>query len=80
MTNTHAPPLPLPNPEAWMTKSKAAELMGCSTRTIDRFIDSGTLAAYRPQHGRTETPHVLLWAADVEELDKARRRVQARRG
>jgi excisionase family DNA binding protein len=67
--------LPLPNPSDWMTIDAAAELLGCSRRTVTRLMDSGALNGYQPARGKTETDRWLLWRPEVDEVLQARRRL-----
>ena len=51
---------------ALISKGRAAELLDCSTRTIDRYLDRGLLVAHRdPGSGRVgiELPGVQALAA-----------------
>lgn len=68
--------LPLPNPGDWFSRGAAAEVLGVSIRTIERYVDDGTLKGYKPITAEGEKGPVLLWRADVLELEQAIKRVK----
>ena len=63
----------MPNPADWATIDWAARKLGCHRRTVARYIDAGTLAAFRPMHADGERVQTLLWTAQVLELVEAKR-------
>lgn len=67
--------LPLPNPEDWITRAGAAELLGISPRQVSRVIVAGRLGAYRPRGATTEQKPALLWYPEVVRYAEARRLV-----
>jgi hypothetical protein len=68
--------LPLPNPGEWMTRRAAADELACSVRSVERMVVDGVLHSYQPQAGRREQRvPMILWAPEVKELARARRRV-----
>lgn len=67
--------LPLPNPGDWITITGAADLLGCSRRTVGRMVAGGQLHAYPPRHGLLEQPLLLLWYPEVQEVLAARKRL-----
>ena len=66
-------PLPLPNPEEWLTRGAAAELLGCDPATVSRMIASNRLRSYSPIAAKDETAPILLWRPEVAALAEARR-------
>lgn len=72
--------LPLPNPGDWMTRQAAANALGCSTRSVERMVADGVLHGYQPIAGKREKRvTMILWAPEVDDLAKARRRVAGER-
>lgn len=59
-----------------MTVAGAAEIMGCSIRTVTRAIGAGTLKRHTPRHGKHERPPILLWYSQVQQLQRARQLVR----
>jgi excisionase family DNA binding protein len=74
------PALPLPQPKDWMTRRAAAEYLGCSVRTVERYARDGVLTEYHPVMGKIETNGMwlLLWRAEVETLKQARNRIKVK--
>lgn len=70
---TQQPPLPLAEITAWYTRQGAAERIGISVRTLDRWRDTQKIKAYRPHGARDEVVPVLFYAVDVEEMAKAQK-------
>lgn len=67
--------LPLPNPSDWCTITAAARRLGVHERTVRRMVESGVLTGYLPTHTHIETPQVMLWISQVEEVAAARQRI-----
>jgi hypothetical protein len=54
------------SPVVWITRRRAAEIIGCSTNTVDRFIHVGELhpcAATQPRAGSLDQDEVAALAA-----------------
>jgi len=74
----HDPTLPIPNPEDWLTRGGAAELLDVDPATVTRMVTKGRLTAYYPRgDGRPDRPResrpLMLWAPEVRQLADARR-------
>lgn len=50
------------SPRRWSTKDEVAEHLRCSTKTVDRLVDSGTITAY------PIGPRMVRF--DIEEIDQ----------
>lgn len=65
--------LPLPNPEEWVTRGAAAQLLAVDPATVSRMIGDGRLRSYSPVCAPDETAPILLWLPEVAALAEARR-------
>lgn len=65
-----SPPLPLPNPQDWMSVNAAAQLLHVGKPHVYRMIRDGLLTGY-PVAGSNI---ILLWATEVQDLAAARLR------
>lgn len=72
MSLMNQPSLPIPEPTAWMTRAKAAETLGCSTRTVVRMVSNGVLREHAPLAAEGEQVSPLYFAYDVRQLAEAR--------
>jgi excisionase family DNA binding protein len=74
MKLTERPTLPFPDIHLWLTLGAAADLLGCSTRTVRRLIGKRRLDAFEPVKGADEkTAPLLLFRPQVEVVAEARR-------
>lgn len=75
---TSQPPLPIPGTWQLLTRKRAAEILGCSQRTITRMIEAKKIAAYAPIGATGETVPTLLFEPDVQDMARARARVSGK--
>lgn len=69
----HDPQLPIPNPDDWLTRNAAAEILGVDPATVTRMVTAGRLTAYCPRGGNGEQRPTLYWLPEVRTLAEARR-------
>jgi hypothetical protein len=62
-----------------MTRQRAADLLNCSERTVDRLIEGGYLTRYEVKSSEGERGPVLLWEWEVQEMRDAQIRLGIRR-
>lgn len=67
--------LPLPEPGNWMTIMAVAHLLGVNRKTVDRWIEKGTLKAYAPYAAPDERPQQMIWRDHALSLLGARKRL-----
>lgn len=66
--------LPLPNPDDWLTRAAAAEVLGVDPATVSRMVEKRRLKAYAPATGPGDTrPPAMFWRAEVDQLREARK-------
>jgi excisionase family DNA binding protein len=63
----YAPPVSTSKGE-WMTRAEAAEALGVSLQTVDRYVSRGVIASRKNEL----TNRVRLAAADVEKVRRER--------
>lgn len=68
--------LDLPDPKAWMTRAKVAQVCGVDPATVTRWSQNNVITAYSPQTIDGESPTPLFWAVEVEEIRQARQRLR----
>lgn len=65
--------LPIPNPDDWLTRAAAAEILGVDPATVTRMVTAGRLSVYWPRGANHEQRPALYWLPEVKTLAEARR-------
>lgn len=60
----------------WITKKRAAQLLGVGVRQVERYLIAGILTAYLPEGIAGERPPVLIHAPQAGDLARARARLK----
>ncbi len=67
-------PLPLPNPQDWLSSAGACAKLGVTRVTLLRMVEDGRLRKYTTDDGG----QTMYWLPDVMELHAARKRAAGR--
>lgn len=70
-------PLPLPNPEEWMTVAAVAHLLDVDRRTVERMIERKVFTGHRPWAAPGEKAPVLIWRKEALDVQAARAKLAA---